>query len=317
MGMKIIWTVAILYLATELNIFAQSDICLTTHWNNRASYNPAFIARTDYIYLFANARHQWFGVEGNPQTINIQASGYFHDIRSAIGLSLAGDEIGLTRSFNPMVHYAYRIAKNDNWSLALGLSAGMFIRSTDGSRYEAETITDPSLTYEKQQVTYPDANLGLEFQNTHFIIGASSTHLLSIRSSDTVFLNANHRYAYAIYKNNNINWLFYKLGVMVVNRDNFTVAEGNIFLRFKHPTGLMKGPRDIFDLGISYRSSRQVAFMLGIMLTPDLRVGYAYDQSLIQGYYTNSTHEIMLEYRIFCRASSTKIRCGKDLFWYH
>jgi type IX secretion system PorP/SprF family membrane protein len=295
----------------------QSDISMVTHWNNRANYNPAFIARTDYLYLFANARHQWFGVEGDPKVYNVQVSEYFHHLRSAFGLSLVSDRIGVTQAFNPMLDYAYRIAKDDDWSLAMGLSAGMFMRSLDESLFEAEIINDPSLSYTMQKVIRPDANAGIEFQSTHFIFGVSSTHLLSIGTRDSLFLNANHRYGYAIYKNNNLGLLFYKVGLLVTNRDNLTVLEGNLFVRFKHSTGLMKGPHEIFDLGLTYRTSRQIAFLLGVMLTPNIRVGYAFDQSLIPGYNQNGTHEIMFEYRIFSKAASTKLRCGNDLFWYH
>ena len=55
-----------------IKTMAQSDISMATHWYNRANYNPASIARTDYIYLFTNVRQQWFGVEGAPQVFNIQ-----------------------------------------------------------------------------------------------------------------------------------------------------------------------------------------------------------------------------------------------------
>lgn len=317
MRLKFAWIIIVLCILPGLKTRAQADISMSTHWNNRANYNPAFIARTDYLYLFANARHQWYGVDGNPRVLNVQASGYFHDMRSAFGLSLVSDKIGLTQAFNPMLNYAYRIAKSDDWSLSMGLSAGIFVRSIDGSLFEAETNGDPSIHYTREKTTRPDANAGFEFQSKHLIFGLSSTHLLSIGKNDSAFLNANHRYGYAIYKNNNLNFLFYKAGLLLVNRDKHTVLEGNLFIRFKRPTGLIKGPREIFDLGLSYRSSRQIALMIGMMISPNLRVGYAFDQSLIPGYNQNGTHEIMLEYRILCKASSTKIRCGDDLFWYH
>jgi type IX secretion system PorP/SprF family membrane protein len=317
MKQKHVWIWMVLGFVSSPAALSQSDINLVTHWNNRANYNPAFIARTDYLYLFANARHQWFGVEGYPKVYNVQASEYFHGLRSAFGLSFVTDKIGLTQAFNPMLNYAFRIAKENNWSLAMGLSAGTFVRTVDGSLFEAETISDPSLLYTKYKIIKPDANAGIEFQNAHFIFGLSSTHLLSVGSKDSVFLNANHRYGYAIYKNNNLDLLFYKVGLLVVNRNNLTVVEGNIFVRLKYPTGLMKGPREVFDLGFTYRSSGQIVVLFGVMLSPDLRIGYAYDQSLIPGYNRNGTHEIMLEYRIFCKAASTKVRCGNDLFWYH
>jgi len=289
---------------------------MTTHWYNRAGYNPAFIARTDYAYLFSNVRDQWVGVDGAPRVFNVQVSEYFHSLHSAVGLSFVSDKIGATQALNPMFTYAYRISGERDWSLSMGLSGGVFSRTVDGSLFEADVINDPSINYNSEEVLRPDANAGLEFQNNSFIVGLSSTHLFSVNKENNTFLNTNHRYGYVIYKNNNLETFYYKIGLQVVNRYNLTVLEGNAFLRFKHSTGLMNGPREIFDIGMSYRSSRQLIFLLGVLVTPDLRLGYAYDHSFISGYYPNGTHEIMLEYRIPNKIASTRPRCGKEIHWY-
>jgi type IX secretion system PorP/SprF family membrane protein len=295
-----------------LKALAQADINMATHWYNRANYNPAFIARPEYLYAFSNIRHQWTGVEGAPQVFNLQVSEYIHSLRSAFGLSFINDKIGLTQASNPMLTYAYLITNDRDWSLSMGLSAGMYTRSIDGSHYEAVTINDPSLDYNQERIISPDANVGVEYLSAHFILGVSSTHLLSIGKTDDMLLNSNHRYGYVIYKNNNLKLFYYKVGILVVNRYNLTVLEGNMLIRFKHPTGLLQGPREIFDFGLSYRSSRQMTFLAGLLLTPDLRVGYAYDHSFARGYNRNGTHEIMIEYRIPSRAASTRVRCGTN-----
>jgi type IX secretion system PorP/SprF family membrane protein len=301
-------------------ILGQADICMTTHWYNRSGYNPAFIARTDYAYLFANYRNQWVGVDGAPQVINVQLSEYFNSLKSAVGFSLIDDKIGVTQVINPMLSYAFRITGEKYWSLAMGLSCGIFKRSIDGTRFEADadgTTTDNSINYTVQNTQEPDANAGVEFQNSTFIVGLSSTHLFSIGKPTDSFLNSNHRYGYVIYKNNKLEAFYYKIGLLVINRLNLTVLEGNAFIRFKHSTGLMNGPREIFDLGVSVRSSRQMTFLIGMLLTPDLRLGYSYDHSFISGYNRNSTHEIFLEYRIPNKLASTKPHCGKEIHWYH
>jgi type IX secretion system PorP/SprF family membrane protein len=308
----------VLCLMPGFYVMAQADISLATHWYNRANYNPAFITRTDYLYIFSNARRQWTGVAGAPEVINIQASGYIHSLHSAIGLSVVGDKIGVTSSYDPLLTYAYRIADDGkDWSFSMGLSAGVFIRTVNGSLFEAENINDPSILYENQKMNRPDANIGFEFQNTHFIFGISSTHILTVNKPDNLLLDANHRYGYAIYKNNNLQSVYYKIGLQLVNRYNLTVLEGNIFFRFKHPNGLMNGPREVFDLGFTYRTSRQMTLLFGVMVTPDLKLGYAFDQCMIPGYSQNGTHEIMIEYRILCKASATRFRCENKMYWYH
>jgi type IX secretion system PorP/SprF family membrane protein len=289
---------------------------MATHWYNRANYNPASIARTNYMYLFSSVRQQWTGVEGAPRVYNIQASDYIHDIRSAFGLSFVSDKIGVTQMLNPMLSYAYRIDNNDVWSLSLGISAGAFIRSINGSLFSADIETDPTIVNTTTKYTLPDANAGAEFQNSSFVFGFSSTHLFS-KSTNSYNYNSNHRYGYVIYKNNNLKFCYYRLTLQAINRYNLTYMEGNIFVRLKHPTGLMKGPREIFSAGLTYRTTKQITALLGILITPDLRLGYAYDQSLFSGYKRNGTHEIMLEYRIYNKAASTQVTCGTSANWYH
>jgi len=292
-------------------VFAQADVVMSTHWYNRAGYNPAFIARTDYLYLFFNYRQQWVGVNGAPAVLNVHASEYIHSLRSAFGVSMMVDNIGASQVLNPMILYAFRIEGDQNRTLSLGLSAGVFQRSVNGSLFDPDNPNDPAVQYGQEKEIRPDANAGVEFQSPMFIFGLSSTHLFSIGNPDNSYLNTNHQYGYAIYKNNKSENFYYKLGVLAVHRDNITVVEGNAFIRLKHSKGLMKGPREIFDLGISYRSSRQMTFMVGILLTPDLRIGYAYDHSFINSYHASGTHEVMLEYRILTKAASTKYTCGR------
>jgi type IX secretion system PorP/SprF family membrane protein len=309
-------------LISGTKLMAQADISMATHWNNRAYYNPAFITRTDYLFLFTDIRRQWMGVEGAPQILNVQASQYFQSLRSALGISLVADEIGVTRMCNPMASYAFRIAKREGWTLSMGISAGIFSRSINGSLFEAQNPQDPLLDYYNKSKTEPDFNFGVEFQNAHFIYGISSTHLFSMSKSDSLILNTNHRYGYAMYKNENMKLFSYSAGIQIINKYNSTVLEGNFSLRLKRMDRLMKGTllrgaQEVLDLGLTCRTSRQMTFNIGIMLSSYLRVGYAYDQSLFSSYCRNQTHEIMLEYRIPARSASPVVKCGNKEYWYH
>ena len=307
----------IVSLLSGIKAMAQADISMATHWYNRANYNPASIARTEYIYIFSDIQKQWVGIDGAPKVFNVQASQYFNRMHSAFGISLVGDRIGVTQAYNPMLTYAYRVSNERDWAFSLGLSAGVFTRFVDGSRYDPVTIVDPSIPYDMNSITRPDANVGLEFQSTYFVISASTTHLFSIGKSGNLFLNTNHRYGSIIFKNTNPEMVNYHLGFQVVNRDNLTYYEGNAGIRFKHQTGLIGGPREIFDLGFTYRTSQSMTLLFGINLSRDFRVGYAFDQSFVTGYNPGGTHELMLEYRIPSKASSTHCICESQGYWYH
>jgi type IX secretion system PorP/SprF family membrane protein len=297
-------------------VYSQTDISMATNWYNRANYNPASIAREDYIYLFSNVQRQWLGIGGSPTVFNIQASQYIYNLHSAFGISLVNDKLGLTNTINPLLTYAYRISGRSDWSLSMGLSAGVFSRSIDASLLEPETTIDPVIYNNLSTKFAPDANVGVEFQSSHFIGGLSTTHLFSIVKTDNSFMNSSHLYGYFIYKNTESELLNYNAGVQVVNGPVLTTLEGNASVRFKKPTGLTTGPREIFDVGVSYRTSNQLIVLLGFNITSNMSIGYAYDQSFSVGFNANSSHEIMLEYRIPSKASSS-CNCNNEGSWYY
>lgn len=297
--------------------YAQNDISMATHWYNRSNYNPASIAKPDYIYFFTNVRSQWTGVSGSPTVVNIQGSDYIQSLRSAFGISMVSDNIGVTQTINPMLTYAYVIGNDRDWWLSMGISAGIFSRGINGSLFEAENADDNSLFTDLERTTRPDANLGLEFQSSHFILGLSTTHIFSAWKDTTLFLNANHQYGYITYINTDPEIYNYSVGVQVVNRFNRTIFEGNASIRFKKPTGLRSGASEIFNLGLSYRSSKELTCMFGVNITHDFRIGYAFDKSFIPGFSQNNTHEIMLEYRIPSRGSSSQENNRNTDFWYY
>ncbi|MEI7502618.1 MAG: PorP/SprF family type IX secretion system membrane protein [Paludibacter sp.] len=296
--------------------FAQADISMATHWYNRANYNPASIARNDYIYLFSNVQKQWLGVNGSPAVFNVQASGFNYKLNSAFGISLVSDQLGLTQVLNPMLTYAYRLNFKSDVSLSMGISAGVFSRSIDGSQFEPTNMNDLALYSNLETTILPDANIGVELQSSHFVLGVSSTHLFSIIKTDYSFLNSSHLYSYAIYKNTNSEVMNYNVGLQMSAANNVAIMEGNVSVRFKHATGLTTGAREIFDLGISYRSSQQLVLLFGLNVTSNFRIGYAFDQSFSVGYNANSTHEIMLEYRIPSKAASV-CHCKCEGNWYY
>lgn len=301
-------------------LFAQSDISMATHWYNKANYNPAFIARTDYIYLFTNVRKQWYGVKGTPTVTNLQGSMFVGSINSAFGLSVVTDQIGLSVATNPMLSYAYMISDNHEGRFSMGLSLGVFSRFIDGAKFNPYTGEDPLLHYEMEKIIKPDANVGLQYDNNHFTLGASVTHLFSVAKIDSLFSNTTHFYGYGVYKNSDLDFMNYSVGTQVVMWRNLFVVEGNIMTTFLD----RYQDKEYFDLGLTYRTSKQLTAMIGIPIASNFKVGYAYNQTFSPGYNANSTHEIVLEYRIPSEAASTKFgsagckTCKEQRnSWYH
>ncbi len=296
--MKKIYIFVLLLHIISNQIQAQADISMSTSWYNRSSYNPASIAKLDYLYFFTNARQQWNGITDAPKTLNLQISGFNYDLSSALGLSIISDQIGFVKSFNPMLSYAYRINNNEKWSLSFGISAGIFSNHLNSNHFDPEVPFDPSLMLDFEKTLTPDANIGVEFQSNYLILGLSTTHIFSKTNNLNVYLNSNHRYAYFVFKNTDSELYNFYAGIQVANRSNFTYLELNTSIRFKNPTGLQTGSKELFELGFTYRTSKQMTALFGFNISDNFKVGYAYDYTLLPGYTKNGSNEIMLEYRL-------------------
>ncbi len=297
------------------NLLAQADISMSTSWYNRSNYNPASIAKLNYIYFFSNIREQWNGIAGGPQTINVQISGFNYENRSAFGLSLVNDRIGLVESYNPMLSYAYRISNDEEWSLSFGIAGGVFSRVLNTGSFNPENSADPILNQDFERLLKPDANIGIEFQSPHFIAGLSTTHLFSIADIDPYYLISNHRYGYFIFKSSDSELHNFYAGLQLINRRNIFVGEANVSIRFKDPTGLTTCSRELFEIGFTYRTTKQFTALFGVNLSPDFKIGYAYNQTFKPGYNKNGSHEIMLEYRIPVKTAQCPV-CNVENSWY-
>jgi hypothetical protein len=144
----------------------------------------------------------------------------------------------------------------------------------------------------------PDANIGIEFQSNHLILGLSTTHIFSKKEELNLYQNSNHRYAYLVLKKTDLELYNLYGGIQVVNRNNLTYLELNTSIRIKKPTGLQSGSKELFELGFTYRTTKQMTALFGFYISDNFKVGYAYDYYSLPRYTNNGSHEIMLEYRL-------------------
>ena len=313
MNFKYLFFIFTLLLSFQNKLYCQADVNMSTNIFNRASYNPASISRPNYLYIYGSNKSQWIGIEGAPKVLNLQVSDYYQPLHSAFGISIVNDVIGFTSFFNPMLIYSYQITDDENWALSFGVAGGLFSRSFDRSLIKSDSGNDPGLYNLPENTLLPDANFGVEFQTNNFTLGLSTTHIFSLNNnSDSVFLNTNHRYAYAIYEVKEDELINFSFGIQLNNRKNLFVLDGTFLTKFKFPTGLKTGSREIFDLGLTYRTSNVATLSIGFYVLPDLRLGYAYDQSFNPNYSTFWTHEVMIEYRIPLQSATPCPSCNRQ-----
>ena len=294
----------------------QQDVQLSQQYLSRINVNPAATGTSNYADAYLFARQQWMGFEGAPSTQMLNAHGYVQDIRSGVGLSIVNDMIGRNRCLNMMFSYAYHIQTGEERFFSLGLSAGLIHRRFGGNIITEMIEIDPDIREilsNGQSVYRPDVNFGLIYSSPKFAFGLSATHLTHYLFKESWFRMPLHGYA------------FMEFGLDFSQNVRFTpraqvmsaLADGSVLgdtlkiplmdkVDLLFDLGGTLSVQDKFWIGGAFRagmpfSSVSVTATVGVNLTPNLRIGYAYDHKLgntFQNVKTYGSHEIVLNYRM-------------------
>jgi type IX secretion system PorP/SprF family membrane protein len=280
---------------------AQSDYDLSQRWFNEAIYNPGAVGNHLTTGVFVHARTQWIGTDGAPATQVVTFDTYVQELRSAFGLVVLHDQIGYLNTYNVKLSYAYSIPVGDYSTLALGLSGGWLNRNRNIESNMADDPNDPLLAHNRAANHDPEFDFGLEYRGA-FKLGASVRHLGFYSYSDfsapplTLWAYASTRFGVTGF------WSI-EPGVSYNYRSDIHYLEAGAVLYFSKRHGYT-ALRDSFWLGAMYRMHRQFAVLLGVHLTPQIRLGYSFDYGIgdLATLSNRGTHELFFAWhfnRIF------------------
>lgn len=312
-------TVAVSLLAMSF-AFSQQLPQFSQYIFNGLHINPAYAGYKNEGYVQSTFRSQWVGFEGAPTTFTVTADLSANEGLMGFGASVMSDKIGPTSTTTGLLTYAYRIQTGRESFFSLGASAGVSQYVIDGDMLKPLHQDDSNIPTGIQNMVTPNMNLGLFFHSNKFYAGLSAYNLIgkaALEKEDVALaFHDVHFYLTA--------------GVMIPVTDNIQFKPSFLVKEVKgSPTNYdINGMLLFMDrlwLGASYRSNvniwnenleaasptlsnrNAVAFITEFFATPNLRIGYAYDQNLnvLQDMRTNS-HEISLGYYLSARKVNMK-----------
>ena len=278
--------------------FAQQDAQYTQYMYNMSVINPAYTTSTESIINFGGFyRSQWTGVDGAPTTSNFFIHSPISDKMEA-GISIVSDDIGdIVNESNVFADLAYKIDMEEKGTLSFGVKVGATFFNVDYNGLEFESgdmFTDP-LFMENLNRTNFNMGIGMYYNTDNYYIGFSVPTLLKGKHLD----EENGRYR-------------------GVENPHMFLTGGYVFdlsseLKFK-PAFMLKGVKgaplslDVtgnvlynnrIEFGVGYRTDDAVMGLFNILVTPELKMGYAYDYTLSNhGPYSNGSHEFMILYNL-------------------
>ena len=282
---------------------AQQDPQYTQYMYNTMSVNPAYAGSRGELSMTALYRSQWLGLEGAPETFNLNLHSPIRNSKVGYGISVVHDNIGdgtVQETFiDAVVSYTLDVAQDAK--LSFGLKAGGNILSLDFSKlrnFDQEPIPQDNIDNQFS----PNFGLGIYYHTDRFYAGLSVPNLLESEYFDNSQRDAND------------------VQFLSTERMNFYFITGYVFdlsynLKLK-PALLTKAvsgaPLQVdlsatflfnekFSFGAAYRWDAAFSGLLGFQLSQQLMLGLAYDRETTElggTQFNDGSFEIILRWEL-------------------
>lgn len=300
-------TVLILITFFTLNgtVAAQQNAQFSQHVFNALVLNPAYAGSRNLVAATALYRNQWVGIEGAPKTVRFTMDAPLSSERIGLGFQVGSDKAGITNSTNFILSGAYRIPLSKG-SFSFGLQGSM------NNHYAAFSSVnpDPSASIPDQAFS-SDVNKslfnfgsGIYYNTERFYIGfsvldfvANRLNIHAIDTDDIIARQRAHVYLTSGY-------------VFPVGTD----LDLKTSIIFKEVRGApVQGDinatlwiKQMIAIGAGYKTGADISALIEVRITPQIRLGYAYDKSITAlRNYNSGSHEFMLRYEFSSDRSKT------------
>ncbi len=272
---------------------------------NQFVYNPALSGvGIEVPVLTMVHRNQWNSVDGAPETSLVSFNGVESDKKVGYAAYLYHDKTGVLTTTSFYGNYSFRFTIVDNFDISLGLSAGVINKGIDKSELN---LTDPDeIIYDANLAgrTIFDFNAGINFSLWGLDLGLAAPQLFAQpidyaeASPDTIVSTLVRHYVGSMRYSFNFEMQSlgrFGKGMSVVPQ---VIARMAPDVPVQYDAHLMLDMRNLGWIGGGYRSDMGAIANVGVNLSEDLAVGYAYEfNSSNVSQQLGSTHELSLIYK--------------------
>ena len=290
---KIAVLISVMFLS--LQNFAQQDPQFTQYMYNMSVINPAYATADEGILNLGGLyRTQWVGVEGAPKTGTFFAHTPVNN-KVELGISFTNDNIGdIVTENNIYVDFAYVLPVGVESKLSLGLKGGFtfFDTNFNGFVLQSGDVSTDIAFNENISKTFPNIGIGAFFFTDHYYLGLSAPNMLSTKHIE----NENGVKATGV---ESIHYFLTGGYVFDINENLklkpafMAKAVNGAPLALDITANVLINER--LEAGLGYRLEDAVSALVNFKVTPQLRIGYAYDYTTSNlSNYSSGSHEIFI-----------------------
>ena len=262
---------------------------------NTLEINPAYAGFKEAMQFTSIFRKQFNGIKDAPQTALMSFDMPIGETKLGVGVRLVDDKISVSQTLGAQGSLSYHI-EGDESRISFGLQFGAM-------NYKANltdlNITNPGDPIFSQNVNTLVGNVGTGiFYNTDkYYVGVSVPNIVRTHLRETAVELAEYEVRQALH-------FYVNAGMLIDLNDNFILkpsflVRGVKGIPINYDINANVFFREMFSVGLSYRSKSAVVGLMDVRVIPQLRLGYAYDYNVGRlNAFAKGTHEIILRYHI-------------------
>ncbi len=257
---------------------------------NMTNINPAYAGNRGVPSVAFIWREQWAGLPGAPSTKSITLDLPSENKKVGFGIQLFDDRyVNVIRRTGVNLYYNLKIPVSDHGVLSLGLKGGFY--------NDLKTLTNVDLglinAYDAAYATnfnkiVPLAGAGIYYNDDHFYAGFSAPDVITFSKVQSYKSDS------SLYQVNELHYFFTTGYSFDINED--VQLKPSLLLKmvsgapFQTDFNLNLWLKNTVGVGASYRTGESVLGMAEVQVSPQFRVGYAYDMP----FKTPNTSELFM-----------------------
>ncbi|WKZ66194.1 MAG: type IX secretion system membrane protein PorP/SprF [Flavobacteriales bacterium] len=272
---------------------AQQEVMVSQYMFNGLFLNPAYAGSHGYATSSLLHRSQWMQMEGAPRTSMLAIDGPLMGNRMGVGFSLVHDQIGISRDLDISAHYAYHLRVGPSSRIALGLRGGLSLYSARLSDLRYWDANDPMYQSDIANAPVGKFGFGIYWYDASSYVGLSVPTIYA--ADGRITLDAPHAMQHYFTQHYYLN-----AGKVFPLGESLDIKPSTL-IKYS-PGAPMEADvncnvlyRERIWLGLGYRTGDALVAMAEYQVSPQLRIGYAYDMTTSRlRSYTTGSHEVML-----------------------
>ncbi len=271
--------------------YAQQDPQFTHYMYNTMSVNPAYTGSKGHLSILGLYRTQWVGVNGAPESQVLAVDGPVGN-NVGLGVVVINDKLGPSNETFLDANFSYTLRLNDeSKKLSFGLKAGGRLFNVDFSKGSFE---NPDIAFQNNinNKFLPTIGAGIYYHTDDSYIGLAIPNFFAEEHYDAEDLNiATERLHYFL-----IGGTIFDVTADVKLKPAFFIkwVPGAPIIADLSANALIK---EKLSLGLAYRWDDSLSALMGLHISPNFTIGYAYDFTTTDlRNYNYGTHEIFLRF---------------------